>query len=133
MEAINGGYWAYAGWQAVPAYVEDIKNPRRNVPLAIILGLVITTVVYLLINFAFLCVLSIEEIKTSQLLVTSFADKLGGNKSICPTVSNSHFRRKPLCTSVLVGIALSLWSQHRTFSSQRRFCFAASREGHIPG
>ena len=81
MEAVYGGYWAYAGWQAVPAYIEDIKNPRRNVPLAIMLGLVITTVIYLLINFSFLCVLNIEEIKTSQLLVTSFAQKLGGNNN----------------------------------------------------
>ena len=78
MEAIYGGYWAYAGWQAVPAYIEDIKDPRRNVPLSIMLGLVVTTVVYLLINFSFLCVLNIEEMKTSQLLVTTFAAKLGG-------------------------------------------------------
>ena len=41
-------------------------------------GLLITTVVYVLLNFAFLCVLNIEEMKTSELLVTSFASKLGG-------------------------------------------------------
>ena len=136
MGAIYGGYWAYAGWQAVPAYIEDIKNPRRNVPLAIMLGLVITTVVYLLINFAFLCVLNLEEIKTSQLLVTSFADKLGGNKPLC-----LHFKTsiipilgENLSIPLSLLVPLSLFGANiGQFLVSGRFCFAASREGHIPG
>ena len=136
--AIYRGYWAYAGWQAVPAYIEDIKNPRRNVPLAIILGLVVTTVVYLLINFAFLCVLNIEEMKTSQLLVTSFADKLGGNKSLCLHLKASSsiipISGENLSIPLSLLVSLSLFGANiGQFLVSGRFCFAASREGHVPG
>ena len=136
MEAIYGGYWAYAGWQAVPAYIEDIKNPRKNVPLAIMLGLVITTVVYLLINFAFLCVLNLEEIKTSQLLVTSFADKLGGNEPLCLHFKTSIMQilGENLSIPLSLLVSLSLFGANiGHFLVSGRFCFAASREGHIPG
>ena len=53
---------------------------RRNVPLAIMIGLLTTTIVYVLLNFAFLCVLNIEQMKSSELLVTSFANELGGTE-----------------------------------------------------
>ena len=28
--AIYGGYWAYAGWQGIPAGIEDMRNPRKT-------------------------------------------------------------------------------------------------------
>ena len=44
------------------------------------IGLLTTTIVYVLLNFAFLCVLNIEQMKSSELLVTSFANELGGTE-----------------------------------------------------
>lgn len=134
MSAIYGGYWAYAGWQAVPAYIEDINNPRRNVPLAIMLGLVITTVIYLLINFSFLCVLNIEEMKTSSLVVTSFAEKLGGETNIFGSTSIVPISGENLSIALSLLVSLSLFGANiGQFLVSGRFCFAASREGHIPG
>ena len=134
MSAIYGGYWAYAGWQAVPAYIEDIKNPRRNVPLAIMLGLVITTVIYLLINFSFLCVLNIEEMKTSPLVVSSFAEKLGGKSNISASTSTIPIPGDNLSIALSLLVSLSLFGANiGQFLVSGRFCFAASREGHIPG
>ena len=134
MSAIYGGYWAYAGWQAVPAYIEDIKNPRRNVPLAIMLGLVITTVIYLLINFSFLCVLNIEEMKTSPLVVSSFAEKLGGKSNISASTSTIPIPGEHLSIALSLLVSLSLFGANiGQFLVSGRFCFAASREGHIPG
>lgn len=49
---------AYGGWEASTYVAEEIKNPRKNVPLSLLLGIGITTAFYLLINMAYLYVLS---------------------------------------------------------------------------
>ena len=59
-------FGAYDGWDASTYIAEEIKNPRRLVPMSIILGLAITTVVYLLVNFAYLYVLSNTGVAQSE-------------------------------------------------------------------
>lgn len=59
-------FGAYDGWDASTYVAEEIKNPRRWVPLSIILGLAITTVVYLLVNGAYLLVLSNTGVAESE-------------------------------------------------------------------
>ncbi len=59
-------FGAYDGWDASTYVAEEIKNPRRWVPLSIILGLAITTVVYLLVNSAYLMVLSNTGVAESE-------------------------------------------------------------------
>ncbi|QEL82848.1 amino acid permease (plasmid) [Bacillus sp. JAS24-2] len=50
--------FAYDGWIHVGNIAGEMKNPKRDLPKAIILGLSIIMVVYLLINIAFLMVMS---------------------------------------------------------------------------
>jgi amino acid transporter len=59
-------FGAYDGWDASTYVAEEIKNPRRWVPLSIILGLAITTVVYLLVNSSYLLVLSNTGVAESE-------------------------------------------------------------------
>ena len=47
-------------------------------PRAIICGVMITIIVYVCVNFSFLCVLNVEEMKSSSLITYSFAFKLAG-------------------------------------------------------
>lgn len=54
-------------------------NFRKNVPLAIFSGVLIVVCFYLLVNFGFLCVLTNEEIKSSTLLINTFAFNLAGS------------------------------------------------------
>lgn len=61
-------------------------------PRAIILGVFITIVVYVLVNFSFLCVLNLEEIKSSNLIVETFAFKIAGEIfSVCSLRYNDMF------------------------------------------
>ena len=62
--AMLGAFWAYDGWVAAANVSGEIKNPKRNVALAIIFGVLITMVAYLSLNFAFLNVLSVETIRS---------------------------------------------------------------------
>ena len=53
--------YSYTGWNAAVYILDEIKNPKRNVPLAILCGTAIVTVIYLLINFVFLYTTPIAE------------------------------------------------------------------------
>jgi len=56
--------WAYEGWTNLNAVAEEIKNPKKNLPLAIIIALSSITVIYVLFNFAIYRVLPTEQINT---------------------------------------------------------------------
>ncbi len=49
--------WTYDGWNEAAYIVAEVKNARRNLPLALILGTGMVTVIYLIINAAFLSAL----------------------------------------------------------------------------
>lgn len=63
--------FAYDGWMNVSTLAGELKNPRRDLPRAIIGGLTLVTAVYLLINLAYLNVLSASELADT---VTPAAD-----------------------------------------------------------
>jgi basic amino acid/polyamine antiporter, APA family len=64
--ALLAAFWAYEGWSATGYIGGEIKNPKRNLPLALVLGVSFVMVVYVLINFTYLYVLPIDEIIGSQ-------------------------------------------------------------------
>lgn len=47
-------YYAYSGWNAAAYIVDDIKNPQRNVPLALIISSFFVMILYLALNMIFL-------------------------------------------------------------------------------
>ncbi len=53
--------WAYDGWNNVNFVAGEIKNPRRNLPLALILGTLLVTVLYILINIIYFYALPFGE------------------------------------------------------------------------
>lgn len=53
--------WAYDGWNNVNFTAGEIKNPKRNLPKALILGLSGITVLYIAVNLVYLYALPVEE------------------------------------------------------------------------
>jgi APA family basic amino acid/polyamine antiporter len=53
--------FAYSGWNASSYIAGEIKTPTRNIPLSIIAGTLIVTVLYVLLNFIFLYVAPASE------------------------------------------------------------------------
>ncbi|MGH0115808.1 UNVERIFIED_CONTAM: hypothetical protein FKN15_046993 [Acipenser sinensis] len=64
--AFYNGLWAYDGWNQLNFITEELKNPRRNLPLAIIIGIPLVTVCYILVNIAYFTVMSPTELLQSQ-------------------------------------------------------------------
>ena len=60
--------FAYGGWQYALWVGGEVKNPRRNVPLAIIVGVAIVVAVYTLVNWAYLRLLGFDGVANSSAL-----------------------------------------------------------------
>ncbi len=64
--AMLAALWAYDGWNNMPMAAGEVKNPHRNVPLALIGGMIVILVIYLLTNLAYFHSLPIGEIAASN-------------------------------------------------------------------
>ncbi len=56
-----GSLFSSDAWNNVTFVAGEIKNPRRNIPLALLLGTLIVTVLYLLANVSYLSLLPLHE------------------------------------------------------------------------
>jgi len=52
---------AYAGWENLNFIAGEIKNPKRNLPIALILGTLGVTFLYITMNYVYIRALPIEE------------------------------------------------------------------------
>ena len=60
-----GSLFSSDGWVNIAATSGEVKNPQRNVPLALIFGTGIVTALYILANVAYLSTLSFSNIQTA--------------------------------------------------------------------
>jgi amino acid transporter len=70
--------WAYDGWEDVTFVGGEVKNPRRNLPWAIVAGTLAVVVIYLLANLAYMAVLPVETIRKSPLVAAAAAEHIMG-------------------------------------------------------
>jgi APA family basic amino acid/polyamine antiporter len=61
--------FTYDGWIDASNVAGEVRNPKRNFPIAMGVGVVIITAVYLLVNFAFLRVIPLAEMRANPALV----------------------------------------------------------------
>jgi len=74
-------FWAYDGWSNISFIAGEIKNPKRNIPIAIISGVAIAMLLYVLINVAYMHVLPLQTLKAvdeSQIGAAVVAETLVG-------------------------------------------------------
>jgi len=70
--------WAFDGWADLSFVAGEVKEPRRTLPRAIIIGTVAVIVIYLLANLGYMAVMPVEEIRHSQLVAADVAQRLVG-------------------------------------------------------
>ena len=61
--AMLSAFWAYDGWSNVSFITGEIKNPKKNLPVAIITGVIIAMTLYVLINYAYMHVLPLQALR----------------------------------------------------------------------
>ena len=58
--------WAYKGWEAATYSAGEVKNPKKNLPLGILIGTISVIVLYLLANLAYLYIMPVGKIAASE-------------------------------------------------------------------
>jgi len=69
-------FYAFIGFEDMVNVAEEVKNPSRNMPLAIILALVITTLLYVLVALTAVLTLPLDELAASK---APLAAMIGGD------------------------------------------------------
>jgi len=58
--AMLAAFWAYDGWVNLAYMGGEVKNPKKNIPIAIIGGTAVVMIVYVLVNIVYLRVLPVQ-------------------------------------------------------------------------
>ena len=74
--ALIAVFWAYDGWVYITWVAGEVKEPRRNVPLAMILGVLVVGAIYLAMNVTYLYALPLSEIAKRETIVHDAATAL---------------------------------------------------------
>jgi APA family basic amino acid/polyamine antiporter len=76
--ALQAVIFTYDGWTGVIYFSEEVKEPARDVPRALCLGVLLIAAIYLLVNLALLHVVPLRELAGSTLAVGVAASRLFG-------------------------------------------------------
>jgi basic amino acid/polyamine antiporter, APA family len=71
-------YVAYSGWNAATYVAEELRQPARNLPMALGIGTALVTVLYLLLNLVFLYAAPLEDMKGKEAVGAFAASRLFG-------------------------------------------------------
>lgn len=72
--------FSYSGWNASTYIVGNLENPKRNLPFSLIVGTLVVTVIYMLLNFVFMYVARFDELALQVDLGNVVATKILGDK-----------------------------------------------------
>ncbi len=111
-------FFAYIGFDAVSTAAEETRNPKRDMPIAIIASLVVCTVIYIAVAAVLTGMLPWTELGTAEPLATAFA----GRGMVWPTIIIA-LGAVFATTSVLIVFQLG----------QPRIFFSMARDGLLPG
>jgi APA family basic amino acid/polyamine antiporter len=120
MAALVAALWAYDGWNDLNQVAGEIRDPGRNIPIALIVGVAIVGVLYILVNAGVQYVLSASAIAASPRPASDAVAMVLGALG---------------ASIVSAGMALSmLVTLNGTTMSGARVPFAAARDGYFfPG
>lgn len=62
--------WTYGGWTEAAYVAEEVKDPTRNVPRAIIGGVLLVTCLYLFVNWSYLLWIPMELLSKSPMVAS---------------------------------------------------------------
>ena len=69
-------FWAYDGWVYITWVAGEVKDPRRNVPRAMVLGILAVGVIYIAMNVTYMYALPLKEIAAHETIAHAAAAAL---------------------------------------------------------
>lgn len=111
-------YFAYSGWNAAIYLAGEIKNPKRNLPLSLIAGTALISLLYILVCIGFITVLGMDGLADSGEAGTAVASSFFGLKGA--TVIN-----------ILIFVAI-LGSINAAIMAGSRISVVMAKDGEFP-
>ena len=65
--------FSYSGWNAAAYLSEEVRNPGRNLPRALLWGTAVVVLIYLLLNMVYVYAMPVEEFRTEAVRVGDVA------------------------------------------------------------
>ena len=118
--AMLSAFWAYQGWAGIGYVGGEIKNPHKNIPKGIAIGVLMVITLYLLVNVTYLSILSIAELEQIH---------QAGNKIAAVEVVRSFWGSNGALFISLLIMLTTLGCANATILSSSRPYFAMAREG----
>jgi basic amino acid/polyamine antiporter, APA family len=69
-------FWAYDGWVYITWVAGEVKEPRRNVPLAMVLGVLLVGIIYVAMNVTYVYAMPLEEVAKHETIAHAAAAML---------------------------------------------------------
>jgi len=111
--------FSYSGWNAAAYVAEEMRDPGRNVPLALGLGTIVVVAIYLLLNALYVYALPVAEFATIDVrVVDAAADRLFGPAIAGPFAAAS-------VTMIAASISAMVMAGPRVY-------YAMARDGQFP-
>ena len=118
--------WAYDGWNNMPMASGEIKDPQRNIPRALVIGIAVVMGLYLLLNSAFLSTLTMDQVQASYSSLHSEA------QPVATRAASAAFGEKMGASIVIVlSIAFvisALGAMHGSILTCARIPYAMARD-----
>ena len=70
--------FAYSGWNATVFVSEEVRNPSRNIPMSLLIGTVLTSVIYVAMNFIYLYAIPLLDMPALSSVAATTAEVLLG-------------------------------------------------------
>src|SRR6185436_17669905 len=121
MAAMLGALWAYDGWNNVTLVSGEVKDPGRNLPRALIGGMLLIMGLYLFVNLGYFYVMSptdVASVSTTSSVATEVASRFLG----------------PLAITLIAAALLSssFGTLHTSILTGARVPYAMARNGLFP-
>lgn len=94
-------FWAYDGWVYITWVAGEVKEPRRNVPLAMVLGILVVGVIYMAMNMTYVYAMPLTEVAKHETIAHAAAASLfspGAAVWLSATIAISCFSAAATCT-----------------------------------
>jgi basic amino acid/polyamine antiporter, APA family len=71
--ALNPVFWAYDGWNYITCAAGEVRNPQRNIPRALVIGISVVALIYISINVIYLYALPLTRVAQEQTIAQAAA------------------------------------------------------------
>lgn len=79
LAALTSVLFSYGGWQQATWVAGEVRRPRRNVPLAIVLGVILVVLIYMAVNWAYFRLLGPAGVGASEALAADAVSRAAGS------------------------------------------------------